>query len=84
MATNYAALKPYNYGTRPIPFNGTKTEVRENFDTHHFAFDGDTGRCMKCDSKDWHAAASYPCGEEPPRELFDPATGLTIPDYEGE
>jgi hypothetical protein len=23
---------------------------------------------MRCDCKPWHAAAHYPCGQEPPRE----------------
>ncbi len=72
------ALLAGTCGTRPVPFSGTDAEARDNFNTHYFAFDGDDARCVKCDSKDWHAAASYPCGEEPPREFFDPATGLTV------
>ena len=59
-------------GSRPIQFEGTKDEAIENFDGHRFRYDydGDEVRCVKCDCKDWRAAASYPCGDEPPRERF--------------
>jgi hypothetical protein len=26
---------------------------------------------MDCDAKSWHRVASYPCGEEPPREIVE-------------
>jgi hypothetical protein len=73
-------------GTRPVPFSnfGTGQQACENFDSHNFSWDGSDVRCSRCDSKDWHEAANYPCGEEPPREFFDPATGLTVPGHKGE
>ena len=67
-----------HYGTRPIEFDGTVAESREHFDTHRFGYDGDDVRCVKCDCKDWHAAASYPCGQEPPREFFNVETGESV------
>lgn len=55
---------------RPIRFEGTTQQKRANFNTH--SWDGGWGEetriCRDCGSKDWHAAAEYPCGVEPPRE----------------
>lgn len=55
-------------GTRPIRFAGTADEAIANRATH--AFGGIDDRCYDCDAKPSHAAASYPCGVEPPREEF--------------
>jgi hypothetical protein len=54
----------------PVRFSGTAEESAANFRTHAFAWDddGDT-RCMNCDCRPSHAAASYPCGTEPPRQI---------------
>ena len=53
----------------PVPFNGTKKKKKKNFRTHQWStFDGIDYNCAACDCKPWHAAASYPCGEEPPRQ----------------
>jgi len=49
----------------PVPFPGTEVEKIINYRTHYFG--GEDGRCFDCDSKPWHVAADYPCGEEPPR-----------------
>lgn len=51
----------------PKPFEGTDEEVKENRSTHHWVMDGLTPVCMNCDAKEWHIAADYPCGTEPPR-----------------
>ena len=56
---------------RPVEFPGTDEEARANNTTHAWMFDGDVMVCMDCDSKSWHVAASYPCGEEPPREIVE-------------
>lgn len=53
----------------PVPFPGSVSEKNANFDTHKFAFDGDDARCERCDSKVWHKAAYYRCGEDPPRQI---------------
>lgn len=52
---------------RPIRFAGTQAEADANFNTHYF--DSEYGRCYDCDSRPTHAAAEYPCGTEPPREI---------------
>jgi len=59
-------------GSRPVPFEGTQDEATDNFNSHHFRYDYDNDevRCVKCDCKDWHQAARYPCGDEPPRERY--------------
>ena len=55
---------------RPIRFEGTDQQKRQNFNTHRWDGWGDSVRiCDKCGSKEWHAAAEYPCGVEPPREI---------------
>ena len=52
----------------PVPFEGTDEQRKENLATHYFTHMGDYEyRCSDCDCKPWHAAASYPCGTEPPR-----------------
>ena len=55
---------------RPVPFTGTREEALANHQTHRWVYDGDVMICMICDSKSWHESASYPCGEEPPREII--------------
>jgi hypothetical protein len=54
---------------RPVPFGGTPEQATANYVTHHWTFDGDVLVCLHCDSKSWHESASYPCGEDPPREI---------------
>lgn len=55
----------------PIPFQGTPEQAKENFATHEwFTWDGCEYRCGNCDSKPWHEAALYECGQEPPRAEF--------------
>jgi len=50
----------------PVPFPGTAEQAIANAYTHVFDDDPDT-RCMNCDCRPSHVAASYPFGEEPPR-----------------
>ena len=57
---------PYTVN-EPIPFAGTPEQAEANRLTHHWSFDGDALACWNCDAKPWHAAASYPCGQEPER-----------------
>lgn len=52
---------------RPVAFKGSEAEMQANRRTHDFR--GIDYRCMACDCKPWHAAADYPCGTEPPREI---------------
>ena len=47
----------------PQRFQGTEEQKTANFKTHNWTFED--GRCSECDSKMWHKAAEYPCGEEP-------------------
>jgi hypothetical protein len=64
---------------RPRRFAGTSEQARANFATHQWSPEDDAARCAHCDAKPWHAAASYPCGEEPPRELaFVDHTGREV------
>lgn len=57
---------------RPVAFGGTPAQAAENYATHWWMYLGDPEngdcRCGGCDAKPWHAAASYPCGENVPRE----------------
>lgn len=54
---------------RPVKFPGTPEQAKANYHTHLWGtIDGDNFFCVRCESKPWHAAASYPCGEEPERE----------------
>lgn len=54
----------------PVPFEGTKEEIIVNFKSHNFCWGDDEGdaRCSECDCRPAHAAAHYPCGNEPPRK----------------
>lgn len=53
----------------PVPFAGTEEERRANHATHHWVtYDmEEPPECANCCAKEWHVAADYPCGEEPPR-----------------
>ena len=53
--------------TMPAPFTGTVTEANRNFDTHNWGHLDEEIVCYNCEAKPWHVAASYPCGQEPPR-----------------
>ena len=52
--------------TYPMPFTGTEKEALANYRTHRWGPPPDC-RCWNCDCKPGHVAASYPCGQEPPR-----------------
>lgn len=58
---------------RPVAFAGTESERAANYRTHDWCVvdPEEPMRCMTCDAKTWHVAASYPCGTEPPRETVD-------------
>lgn len=60
---------------RPVRFPGTPEQAAANYRTHYFITNGDPEdgdyRCMDCDCKPGHVAASYPCGTEPPRETIE-------------
>lgn len=53
----------------PVPFDGTDEEREANRNTHWWMFTepGEPQRCGECDAKVTHVAASYPCGQNPPR-----------------
>ena len=55
----------------PVPFEGTKEQIMANFKSHNFTWGDDEfdARCSECDCKPSHAAAHYPCGNEPPRKM---------------
>lgn len=53
----------------PVPHPGNASERAANFDTHTFRYDEGDVRCDRCDSKVWHQAAYYRCGEDPPRQI---------------
>lgn len=56
---------------RPVPFSGTPEQAQANYETHWWTrVDEYEIRCGQCDCKPWHAAAKYPCGNEPPRETI--------------
>lgn len=58
--------------TRPVLFAGTTEERNANYNSHHFVcFDGEETRCVYCDSRPSHEAASYPCGADVPRETVE-------------
>lgn len=63
---------------RPIQFQGTPERATANYLSHYW--DHESGRCDRCDSKPWHAAAHYPCGEEPPRETITVSGEPTMAD----
>lgn len=58
---------------RPVRFSGSEEQRRANYDSHYWIVEDpeEPLRCADCDSKAWHAAASYPCGVEPPREVVE-------------
>lgn len=56
--------------TRPVRFTGTPAQAAANLGTHRFDWDDPDARCWNCDCRPSHAAASYPCGAEVPREVF--------------
>jgi hypothetical protein len=52
----------------PKPFDGSAEDAQSNFDSHTWVQEDEfTVVCSVCDSKNWHVAANYPCGTEPPR-----------------
>jgi hypothetical protein len=53
---------------RPVAFGGTAEQAAANRETHCFDWSDPDCRCWNCDCRPSHAAASYPCGQEPPRE----------------
>lgn len=59
----------------PVPFDGTPTEAAANRDSHAYAYTGTDEdmdvRCMWCDCRPSHAAASYPCGANVPRMVVE-------------
>jgi 3',5'-cyclic AMP phosphodiesterase CpdA len=66
----------------PVPYPGNTAEKTANFATHDFARDDDDVRCSRCDSKVWHQAANYPCGQEPPRQIttyYKDGTETSVP-----
>ena len=58
---------------QPVRFKGTDAERMANFRTHDWiTYDPEeVPECGDCCAKTWHAAASYPCGHEPPRETVE-------------
>jgi hypothetical protein len=55
---------------RPVQFSGSEEERAANLASHSFTWSDPDTRCTFCDCKPWHQAASYPCGDEPPREVI--------------
>lgn len=57
---------------RPVRFVGTEDERMRNYRSHDWltCWDGEV-ECARCCAKPWHAAASYRCGDEPPRETVE-------------
>lgn len=55
---------------RPIRWQGTPEQAAVNYRSHWWQSYGEETECDRCLSKPWHAAASYPCGTEPPREVL--------------
>jgi hypothetical protein len=53
---------------RPVRFTGTPEEAAKNRETHVWCYYEDEVECGECCAKPWHAAASYPCGVDVPRE----------------
>ena len=55
----------------PKPFDGTEEERNDNRASHNWQRMSSISLvCVKCDAKDWHIAADYPCGTEPPRIII--------------
>lgn len=57
---------------RPVAFPGTPDEARANRLTHIFDYSDADTRCLDCDCRPSHVAASYPCGARVPREVVNP------------
>ena len=55
----------------PVPFGGTHEEADENYNTHQWYEEFGDIVCAHCGSKQWHKAAFYRCGVEPPRRISD-------------
>ena len=52
----------------PVPNRADDQRIRRNRNTHQWmTLDNEDWSCLVCDCKDWHVAAEYPCGQEPPR-----------------
>ena len=52
----------------PQPNRADDQRIRKNMNTHQWmTLDNEDWSCLVCDCKDWHVAAGYPCGQEPPR-----------------
>ena len=58
---------------RPVRFSGSPEQRAANRATHRWVQPApdETYECMDCLAKSWHAAADYPCGTEPPREIVE-------------
>ena len=58
----------------PVPFPGTEEECLENLATHDWPARSDfipkETSCRRCKAKVLHKASTYPCGEEPPRQML--------------
>ena len=81
---------------QPVPNRADDQRIRKNMNTHQWmTLDNEDWSCLVCDCKDWHVAAGYPCGQEPPRTSDNPlriplgkvpyetdGTGITEPEYE--
>lgn len=65
--------------TYPVAFDGTAGEIRDNKKTHNWGARDDEGReCSECACREWHTAADYPCGVEPPRRTMTTKPKLTV------
>jgi hypothetical protein len=53
---------------RPVAFPGTPAEAAANRETHWWMWYEEGSECERCAARGYHVAASYPCGQEPPRE----------------
>jgi len=63
---------------QPVAFPGTAEEAAANYKGHMWFQEEFDAACWRCDAKPWHKAASYPCGEEPPRETVDVPTNRVL------
>jgi hypothetical protein len=54
--------------SRPIRFQGSEQERRDNRRTHSWDMSDPDTRCFSCDCRPSYAAADYPCGADVPRE----------------
>lgn len=54
---------------RPVPFPGTASDARRNYQSHYWLSDGDGEiDCLLCAIRPYHEAADYSCGAVVPRE----------------